>query len=137
MVASLALGLVLSHRTSGVVNFAHAAMGMLRGQQGAVHPVAVEVEHLLGDGLGSVALVDGVVEGRPLAALGTPVDGVELAGPEALGLPLLRTVEDRAGRRVDDECPSCCATRPSPSTELAFPARLHQIWAPGQPTGDE
>ncbi|MBX3284401.1 MAG: ABC transporter permease [Actinobacteria bacterium] len=28
MVASLALGLVLSHRTSGVVNFAHAAMGM-------------------------------------------------------------------------------------------------------------
>lgn len=28
MVASLALGLVLSHRTSGVVNFAHAALGM-------------------------------------------------------------------------------------------------------------
>lgn len=28
VVASLALGLVLSHRTSGVVNFAHAAMGM-------------------------------------------------------------------------------------------------------------
>lgn len=28
MVAFLALGLVLSHRTSGVVNFAHAAMGM-------------------------------------------------------------------------------------------------------------
>lgn len=28
VIASLALGLVLSHRTSGVVNFAHAAMGM-------------------------------------------------------------------------------------------------------------
>lgn len=28
VVAALALGLVLSHRTSGVVNFAHAAMGM-------------------------------------------------------------------------------------------------------------
>ena len=28
MVASLALGLVLTHRSSGVVNFAHAAMGM-------------------------------------------------------------------------------------------------------------
>ena len=28
MVAALALGLVLSHRTTGVVNFAHAAMGM-------------------------------------------------------------------------------------------------------------
>ena len=28
VVASLALGLVLSFRSSGVVNFAHAAMGM-------------------------------------------------------------------------------------------------------------
>ena len=28
VVASLAIGLVLGHRASGVINFAHAAMGM-------------------------------------------------------------------------------------------------------------